>query len=132
MHEVVRKSCCDYMEMNRHHFEHFILENFEHYIRRKRQPHTHGNHVEIQGQFFRLYDIVNISFLERFLMRHKSIKDNTPSYKQTLYFLLEIFLESGIPSKNERFTKSHLQQCQSNIIVSSKSTNTVRRRRSLD
>ena len=43
------------MEMNRHHFEDFILENFEHYIRRKREPHTHGNNVEIQGQFFRLY-----------------------------------------------------------------------------
>lgn len=49
MHVVVRKSCCDYMEMNQDYFQHFITEDFERYIRRKRQPHTHGNHVEIQG-----------------------------------------------------------------------------------
>jgi len=64
MHEVVRKSCCDYMEMNQDYFQHFITENFEHYIRRKRQPHTHGNHVEIQAmseQYCRLFEIYEYS-----------------------------------------------------------------------
>lgn len=64
MHVVVRKSCCDYMEMNQDYFQHFITEDFEHYIRRKRQPHTHGNHVEIQAmseQYCRLFEIYEYS-----------------------------------------------------------------------
>ena len=60
MHDVVRTRCCDYMELNQDYFQHFITENFQHYIRRKRQPHTHGNHVEIQAmseQYCRLFEI---------------------------------------------------------------------------
>ena len=49
MHDVVRKRCCDYMELNKDYFQHFVTENFKNYILRKRQPHTHGNHIEIQG-----------------------------------------------------------------------------------
>ena len=54
MHDIVRKRCCDYMELNQDYFQHFVTENFKNYIVRKRQPHTHGNHVEIQGKYFSL------------------------------------------------------------------------------
>lgn len=84
MHDVVRKRCCDYMELNADYFQHFVTENFKSYITRKRQPHTHGNHVEIQGnlnsssivqefhlnlamseQYCRLFEIYEYSHLPR-------------------------------------------------------------------
>jgi len=68
MHDVVRKRCCDYMELNADYFQHFVTENFKSYITRKRQPHTHGNHVEIQAmseQYCRLFEIYEYSHLPR-------------------------------------------------------------------
>lgn len=68
MHDVVRKRCCDYMELNKDYFQHFVTENFKNYILRKRQPHTHGNHIEIQAmseQYCRLFEIYEYSHIPR-------------------------------------------------------------------
>lgn len=36
-------------DRNRDHFAQFITEDFDAYIRRKRDPHCYGNHAEIQA-----------------------------------------------------------------------------------
>ena len=48
MHNVVRKLCMDYMSKNSDHFSQFVTEDFNDYVRRKRNEHEHGNHVEMQ------------------------------------------------------------------------------------
>ncbi|XP_046868135.1 uncharacterized protein LOC111519749 isoform X2 [Drosophila willistoni] len=49
LHYKVRKRTMDYIQQNRHKFQHFITENFYEYVERKRAAGTHGNHVEIQA-----------------------------------------------------------------------------------
>lgn len=49
MHSAVRKLCMDYMEKNGDYFSHYVTENFQDYIQRKRDDHIHGNHIEIQA-----------------------------------------------------------------------------------
>ncbi|KAF1759451.1 hypothetical protein GCK72_015918 [Caenorhabditis remanei] len=49
MHGQIRTLCMDYMLKNREHFKEFITEDYENYIRRKREDHIHGNHVELQA-----------------------------------------------------------------------------------
>lgn len=49
MHSVVRQHCMDYMVKNRDFFSQYITEDFASYIRRKRNEHSHGNHIEIQA-----------------------------------------------------------------------------------
>jgi len=48
-HMIIREQVINYMKQNREHFSQFISEDFEHYLIRKLDPHTHGNHVEIQA-----------------------------------------------------------------------------------
>ena len=38
----------DYVVANRDHFAAFVTEDFDAYVRRKRQDGQHGNHVEMQ------------------------------------------------------------------------------------
>ncbi|XP_031549640.1 OTU domain-containing protein 5-B-like isoform X2 [Actinia tenebrosa] len=49
MHTVVRKHCMDYMLKNMDYFSQYVTEDFRSYIRRKRENHCHGNHVEMQA-----------------------------------------------------------------------------------
>jgi len=49
MHEEVRRRTMDYMEAERDHFSQFITEDFNDYIRRKRDLRVYGNHTEIQA-----------------------------------------------------------------------------------
>lgn len=49
MHDVVRRLTLDYMEKNRDYFSQFVTEDWREYVRRKRAPDAHGNHVEIQA-----------------------------------------------------------------------------------
>ncbi|KAK3746035.1 hypothetical protein QZH41_012978 [Actinostola sp. cb2023] len=49
MHDVVRKHCMDYMVKNMDYYSQYITEEFYSYIRRKRDNHCHGNHVEMQA-----------------------------------------------------------------------------------
>lgn len=63
MHDDVRRLCMDYIvkfyqilslyqnfqAQNRDHFSQFVTEDFEAYLRRKREPDAHGNHVELQA-----------------------------------------------------------------------------------
>eukprot|EP00042_Codosiga_hollandica_P017004 m.45013 g.45013 ORF g.45013 m.45013 type:complete len:233 (+) comp47153_c1_seq3:364-1062(+) len=49
MHDVVRTNCLNFMERSRDHFEQFVDEEFDEYIRRKRHPRCYGNHLEIQA-----------------------------------------------------------------------------------
>ena len=48
MHDVVRRLCLDHMEKERDHFSQYVTEDFDAYIRRKRQDRVFGNHLEIQ------------------------------------------------------------------------------------
>jgi len=49
MHSVVRRHCMDYMLKNRDFFSPYVTEDFSCYIRRKRNEHAHGNHIEMQA-----------------------------------------------------------------------------------
>ncbi|KAI1727183.1 OTU-like cysteine protease domain-containing protein [Ditylenchus destructor] len=49
MHDNVRSLCMDYIAKNRDHFSQFVTEDFDLYLRRKREMDTHGNHVELQA-----------------------------------------------------------------------------------
>lgn len=49
MHGVVRQHCMDYMMKNRDFFSQYMTEDFNAYIRRKRNEHSHGNHLEMQA-----------------------------------------------------------------------------------
>uniref|UniRef100_A0A7E4W9I2 ubiquitinyl hydrolase 1 n=1 Tax=Panagrellus redivivus TaxID=6233 RepID=A0A7E4W9I2_PANRE len=48
-HMEVRQHCIEYISRNRDHFSQFITEDFEAYIARKKDPSSHGNHVELQA-----------------------------------------------------------------------------------
>ncbi|XP_039297279.1 OTU domain-containing protein 5 [Nilaparvata lugens] len=49
MHAVVRKHCMDYIALNRDFYSQYVTEDFNHYLNRKRQVSTHGNHIEINA-----------------------------------------------------------------------------------
>jgi len=49
MHQAVRTQCMDYIERNADYFSQYVTEDFDEYVRRKRRPHVHGNHLEIQA-----------------------------------------------------------------------------------
>ncbi|XP_078486555.1 uncharacterized protein LOC100187208 [Ciona intestinalis] len=49
MHDEVRRNCMDYMTKNSDFFSHYVTEDFVAYVTRKRLPHTHGNHLEMQA-----------------------------------------------------------------------------------
>jgi len=49
MHGVVRRHCMDYMVKNRDFFSQYVTEDFNSYIGRKRNEHSHGNHIEMQA-----------------------------------------------------------------------------------
>lgn len=49
MHQALRKLCMDYMAKNSDYFSHYVTEDFNEYIKRKRLNSCHGNHVEIQA-----------------------------------------------------------------------------------
>jgi len=64
MHDIIRAKCCDYMELNADYFRDWVTEDFASYIVRKRNLHTHGNHIEIQAmseQYGRLFEIYEYS-----------------------------------------------------------------------
>ncbi|KAL3789106.1 hypothetical protein HJC23_008568 [Cyclotella cryptica] len=49
MHALVRSQCLDFMEKEQEHFQDFVAESYQEYIRRKRCGGVHGNHAEIQA-----------------------------------------------------------------------------------
>ncbi|XP_037933289.1 OVARIAN TUMOR DOMAIN-containing deubiquitinating enzyme 7 [Teleopsis dalmanni] len=49
MHDVVRQNTMDYIYQNREYFRHFVTEDINSYIKRKRRNDSHGNHIEIQA-----------------------------------------------------------------------------------
>lgn len=49
MHDIIRQQTMDYIYQNREYFEQFLTEDIHSYVKRKRQNHLHGNHIEIQG-----------------------------------------------------------------------------------
>lgn len=49
MHAEVRRQCLDHMANDPMHFSHFVAENFEAYVARKRKDGVHGNNPEIQA-----------------------------------------------------------------------------------
>jgi len=49
MHSVVRRHCMDYMLKNADYFSQYVTEDFNSYIKRKRENHCHGNHIEMQA-----------------------------------------------------------------------------------
>ncbi|XP_014095246.2 serine-rich adhesin for platelets isoform X2 [Bactrocera oleae] len=49
MHDVVRQHTMDYIYKNREYFSHFVTEDINSYIKRKRRKDSHGNHIEIQA-----------------------------------------------------------------------------------
>lgn len=54
MHDMIRQQTMDYIYQNREYFEQFLTEDIHSYVKRKRQNHLHGNHIEIQGENFSL------------------------------------------------------------------------------
>jgi len=49
MHSIVRNHCMDYMLKNADYFSKFVTEDFDSYIRRKKNDYCHGNNVEMQA-----------------------------------------------------------------------------------
>lgn len=49
MHSEVRRRCMDYMLKNADYFSQYVTEDFNSYIKRKRENHCHGNHIEMQA-----------------------------------------------------------------------------------
>lgn len=49
MHDMIRQQTMDYIYQNREYFEQFLTEDIHSYVKRKRQNHLHGNHIEIQA-----------------------------------------------------------------------------------
>lgn len=49
MHEVIRQQTMDYIYKNREYFAQFVTEDINAYVKRKRENHVHGNHIEIQA-----------------------------------------------------------------------------------
>ena len=49
MHDVIRQQTMDYVYQNREYFQQFLTEDIHSYVKRKRQNHLHGNHIEIQA-----------------------------------------------------------------------------------
>ncbi|KAM7355704.1 deubiquitinating enzyme A isoform 2-T2 [Cochliomyia hominivorax] len=49
MHDVIRQHTMDYIYKNREYFSHFVTEDINSYIKRKRRKDSHGNHIEIQA-----------------------------------------------------------------------------------
>ncbi|KAI8123517.1 hypothetical protein FF38_11152 [Lucilia cuprina] len=49
MHDVIRQHTMDYIFKNREYFSHFVTEDINSYIKRKRRKDSHGNHIEIQA-----------------------------------------------------------------------------------
>lgn len=49
MHDHVRALCVDHLSKEREFFARYVTEDFEHYLARKRQPQTFGNHVEMHA-----------------------------------------------------------------------------------
>lgn len=49
MHDIIRQQTMDYIFQNREYFEQFLTEDIHSYVKRKRQNHLHGNHIEIQA-----------------------------------------------------------------------------------
>lgn len=49
MHDVIRQHTMDYISKNREYFSHFVTEDINNYIKRKRRKDSHGNHIEIQA-----------------------------------------------------------------------------------
>jgi len=49
MHSTVRKMVMDYMVAERDHYSQFVTEDFDEYIKRKRQDKCFGNHTEMQA-----------------------------------------------------------------------------------
>ncbi|XP_065359232.1 uncharacterized protein DDB_G0289357 isoform X2 [Calliphora vicina] len=49
MHDVIRQHTMDYITKNREYYSHFVTEDINSYIKRKRRKDSHGNHIEIQA-----------------------------------------------------------------------------------
>lgn len=49
MHDEVRKNCMNYMNKNADYFKNYVTEDFEEYVKRKRNVHEFGNHLEMQA-----------------------------------------------------------------------------------
>lgn len=49
MHDQVRVRCMDFIVANRDHYSQFVVEDFDAYVKRKRQDRVFGNNLEIQA-----------------------------------------------------------------------------------
>jgi hypothetical protein len=49
MHHQVRKLCMDYLLAERDHFSQFVTQDFDTYVKRKRNDKTFGNNLEMQA-----------------------------------------------------------------------------------
>ncbi|XP_052779119.1 OTU domain-containing protein 5-A-like [Mya arenaria] len=49
MHGTVRKQCIEYLAKNSDYYSHYVTEDFNTYLNRKRMENCHGNHLEIQA-----------------------------------------------------------------------------------
>jgi len=49
MHDAARRLAMDYIHQNADYFAQYITEDIETYVRRKRFPGVHGNHLEVQA-----------------------------------------------------------------------------------
>lgn len=49
MHDEVRERCLNYISAERDHFGHFITEEFDDYVQRKRKDKVFGNNLEMQA-----------------------------------------------------------------------------------
>mmetsp|Transcript_9806 Transcript_9806/g.32814 ORF Transcript_9806/g.32814 Transcript_9806/m.32814 type:complete len:200 (+) Transcript_9806:687-1286(+) len=49
MHEEVRELCMDYLVAERGHFSQFVTQDFDEYVRRKRNDKEFGNNLEMQA-----------------------------------------------------------------------------------
>ena len=49
MHDQVRMNCINYISQERDHYSQYITEDFDEYIKRKREDKSFGNNLEIQA-----------------------------------------------------------------------------------
>jgi len=92
MNDEVRRHCMDYMMKNCDFFSNFVTEDYVTYIARKRLPHTHGNHLEMQAMaeiYNRNFEVFQYSTEPINTFQSSSINDNEPirvSYHRNTHY----------------------------------------------
>jgi len=92
MNDEVRRNCMDYMMKNCDFFSNFVTEDYVSYIARKRLPHTHGNHLEMQAMaeiYNRNFEVFQYSTEPINTFQSSSITENEPirvSYHRNTHY----------------------------------------------